>query len=50
MGIGGSDWSTRIHCDFEMLSLVPIWKTIDNEVFPVVQGYHYGRREGKESS
>lgn len=33
MGIGGSDWSTRIACDFELLSLIPIWKTIDNEVF-----------------
>lgn len=38
MGIGGSDWSTRIHCDFEMLSLIPIWKTIDNEVFSWSKG------------
>lgn len=38
MGIGGSDWSTRIHCDFEMLSLIPIWKTIDNEVFQWSKG------------
>ncbi len=33
MGIGGSDWSTRTKCDFEMLSMIPMWKTIDNEVF-----------------
>ncbi|MEE0138093.1 NAD(P)H-dependent oxidoreductase [Fusobacterium ulcerans] len=33
IGLGGSDWTTRIQCDFEMLSLIPIWKTINNEVF-----------------
>lgn len=34
IGIGGSDWVTRIQCDFEMLSMIPMWTTIDNEVFP----------------
>ncbi len=34
MGIGGSDWVTRTQCDFEMLSLTPMWTTINNEVFP----------------
>lgn len=34
IGLGGSDWTTRIQCDFEMLSLIPIWKTVNNEVFP----------------
>lgn len=38
MGIGGSDWTTRIQCDFEILSLIPIWKTIDNEVFQWSKG------------
>ncbi|MGB4660818.1 MAG: flavodoxin family protein [Mobilitalea sp.] len=38
MGIGGSDWATRIQCDFEMLSLIPIWKTIDNQVFQWSKG------------
>lgn len=38
MGIGGSDWATRIQCDFEMLSLIPIWKTIHNEVFEWSKG------------
>lgn len=33
IGLGGSDWTTRIQCDFEMLSLIPMWKTINNEVF-----------------
>lgn len=33
IGIGGSDWVTRIQCDFEMLSMIPMWTTINNEVF-----------------
>lgn len=33
MGIGGSDWSTRIQCDFLNHALTPMWKVIDNEVF-----------------
>lgn len=33
MGIGGSDWYTRIQCDFYIHSLTPMWKVIDNEVF-----------------
>lgn len=34
IGIGGSDWSTRIQCDHGMHALSPGWKIIDNEVFP----------------
>lgn len=34
IGIGGSDWSTRIQCDFFNQSLTPMWKTIDTAVFP----------------
>lgn len=33
MGVGGSDWATRIQCDFAMQALTPMWKVIDNEVF-----------------
>jgi multimeric flavodoxin WrbA len=33
MGIGGSDWATRIECDFGINALTPMWKIIDNEVF-----------------
>lgn len=33
MGIGGSDWVTRVQCDMGMLALTPMWKVIDNEVF-----------------
>lgn len=34
MGIGGSDWVTRVQCDCAMLALTPKWTVIDNEVFP----------------
>lgn len=34
ISIGGSDWVTRAQCDCEMLSMTPMWTTIDNEVFP----------------
>lgn len=34
MGIGGSDWVSRVQCDCGMLALTPGWKIIDNEVFP----------------
>ena len=33
ISIGGSDWVTRAQCDCEMLSMTPMWTTIDNEVF-----------------
>lgn len=33
IGVGGSDWSTRIQCDFANHALTPMWKVIDNEVF-----------------
>ena len=34
MSVGGSDWVTRTQCDAGMLALTPMWKVIDNEVFP----------------
>lgn len=34
MGIGGSDWVTRVQCDAGMLALTPKWTIIENEVFP----------------
>ena len=33
IGVGGSDWSTRIQCDFFNQALTPAWKVIDTEVF-----------------
>lgn len=33
IGIGGSDWSTRVQCDCGMLALTPAWKIINNECF-----------------
>jgi len=33
MGVGGSDWATRIQCDHAMQALTPMWKVVDNEVF-----------------
>ena len=33
MGIGGSDWATRIQCDFATLALTPKWTIIDNQLF-----------------
>lgn len=33
MGVGGSDWSTRVQCDAFNHALTPMWKPIDNEVF-----------------
>lgn len=34
MGIGGSDWATRIQCDFATHALTPKWTLIDNVCFP----------------
>lgn len=34
IGVGGSDWTTRVQCDMGMLALTPMWKVIDNSVFP----------------
>lgn len=34
MGIGGSDWATRIQCDFATNALTPKWTVIDNQCFP----------------
>ena len=33
MGVGGSDWSTRVQCDCFNHALTPMWKVIDNDVF-----------------
>lgn len=33
MGVGGSDWSTRVQCDAFNHALTPMWKPINNEVF-----------------
>lgn len=38
MGIGGSDWTTRIQCDHGLQAMTPMWKIIDNEVFPWSKG------------
>lgn len=38
MGIGGSDWTTRIQCDHALQALSPNWKIIDNEVFSWSKG------------
>ena len=34
MGVGGSDWGTRVQCEHAMLALTPMWKIIDNSWFP----------------
>ncbi len=34
MGIGGSDWASRIQCDHAALTLTPKWTLIDNHLFP----------------
>ncbi len=34
MGVGGSDWGTRVQCEHAMLALTPMWKVIDNAWFP----------------
>ncbi len=33
MGIGGSDWTTQVQCDFAIHALTPKWTVIDNEAF-----------------
>jgi len=33
IGIGGSDWMTRVQCDFSIHAMSPAWKVIDNEAF-----------------
>lgn len=34
MGVGGSDWGTRVQCEHAMQALTPMWKVIDNKWFP----------------
>lgn len=31
LGVGGSDWGTRVQCEHAMHALTPMWKVIDNE-------------------
>jgi multimeric flavodoxin WrbA len=38
MGIGGSDWTTKFQCSAAMQALTPMWKVINNEVFPWSSG------------
>jgi hypothetical protein len=38
MGIGGSDWITKFQCGAAMQALTPMWKIINNEVFPFSSG------------
>lgn len=33
IGVGGSDWSTRIQCDFFNQALTPMWTVIDTAIF-----------------
>ena len=34
LGVGGSDWGTRVQCEHAMHALTPMWRVIDNEWFP----------------
>ncbi|MFD1671999.1 NAD(P)H-dependent oxidoreductase [Agrilactobacillus yilanensis] len=34
MGVGGSDWGTRVQCEHAMHALVDMWQIIDNKWFP----------------
>lgn len=34
LGVGGSDWGTRVQCEHGMHALTPMWKIIDNEWYP----------------
>ncbi|WP_411679415.1 flavodoxin family protein [Clostridium thailandense] len=38
IGIGGSDWTTKLQCGTAMHALTPMWKIINNEVFPFSSG------------
>ena len=33
MALGGSDWTTRVQCDFSTQAMTPKWTLIDNECF-----------------
>ena len=34
IGVGGSDWGTRVQCEHAMQALTPMWKIIDNAWYP----------------
>ena len=38
IGIGGSDWMTRISADFHNFAMVPMWKVVDDVVFSWSKG------------
>jgi multimeric flavodoxin WrbA len=38
IGIGGSDWTSRVQCDHSLQAMSPMWKIIDNEVFSWSKG------------
>jgi multimeric flavodoxin WrbA len=38
IGIGGSDWCTRVQCSMGMLAMTTMWKVVANEVFPWSKG------------
>ena len=38
IGIGGSDWMTRMSADFRNFAMVPMWKVIDDQIFSCSKG------------
>ena len=34
LGVGGSDWGTRVQCEHAMHALTPMWRVIDNAWYP----------------
>ena len=38
IGIGGSDWMTRISADFHNFAMVPMWKVVDDVIFSWSKG------------
>ena len=38
IGIGGSDWTTRVQCDHGLQAMTMMWQVVDNAVFPWSKG------------
>ena len=38
IGIGGSDWMTRMSADFHNFAMVPMWKIVDEQIFSWSKG------------
>ena len=38
IGIGGSDWMTRMSADFRNFAMVPMWKVVDDQIFSWSKG------------